>query len=251
MKTKFQKLGSLATVLVFVSVQAFAGDPTGSAVSGNASNSILSVNNTNSTQSLLSYHHGGGGGDDGIEGKNMVYGGVGFLSLTGLMASVYTSAGYSVSHIPNIDLGYERGVSEHWGVGAIFSYSSLNFNLDNQTGDPYYNGGNAYTYSDKLSVSTISFGATFNYHFRASDKVDPYYGIGLGYQSISASWTTTDPNTAIDGNIEPGAIKGAGFMFQTYFGCRFYFTNNIGAWVDFGWHGLTGSLLNLGIVAKF
>lgn len=241
--------------VVMLSTKAFAGDPTGTGNAatnnGSTTSNVAVTDNIDNSQSILSYHHGSSGGSSAIEGKNVIYAGVGFLSLTGLIASVYTTAGYTVTHIPNISLGYERGLSEHWGVGAVFSYSSLSFTLNDQTGDPFFNNGNPYTYSDKLTLTGISFALTGAYHFHASEKVDPYLGIGLGYQSLSVTWSTTDPNAALDGNAQLSTISGAGLLFQTEFGCRFYFTDNIGAWADFGWHGVLGSLFNIGLTAKF
>jgi|GEM_PF-427109 hypothetical protein len=218
-------------------------------------NSVLGTDSPDDITATDGYHRGGGGGSgDGITGKNIIYAGVGFVGGLQLIGSLYTAEGYSASSTPTITVAYERGLSQHWGVGFIFDYSSVTLNstgtVDNS--GPYYPNAPyavySYTNSDKLTG--IAFGATGAYHFTASEKVDPYIGIALGYTSVGFSYTTNDPNAQYDGNTEI-SISGTGVMFGGFLGIRIYFTDHIGAWADIGYLGYGGSLLNLGLAAKF
>jgi hypothetical protein len=228
--------------------------------------------NIDNTQSLLSYHHGSSGsGESAINNKNVVYVGIGFISILGALASVLSfgtgiggASGTTVSSIPAITVAYERGLSEHWGVGAMFCYQSISVNstgtIDNTSqGFGPYNGyeypnnqGQSYSYTDKLTLTGISFGATGAYHFTASEKVDPYIALALGYTSIGFSYSNNDPNAQYDGNSSTAPpITFGGFTFGAYVGLRVYFTNNIGAWADFGYFGVGSAVFNFGLAFKF
>jgi len=218
---------------------------------------------TDNSQSMLATDggHHGGSSSDGITGKNIIYAGVGFVGGLALIGTLYTAEGYTASSVPTISIAYERGLSAHWGVGILFNYSSVTLNasgtVDN-TGDgglpPYpYNPGQDYSYTDKYTLTGMAFGLTGAYHFTvSSDKIDPYIGAALGYTSIGNKFTSNDPNAAYgDGNYTDLAITGSGALFGGFLGIRFYFTDNIGAWADIGYLGYGGSLINVGLQAKF
>jgi len=233
-------------------------------------NTIAVADNTDATENMASYHHGSGGGDggDGIAGKNIVIAGVGFVSLVGIFASAlsfatstYTAAGGTnaptISSIPAIDIGYERGLSQHWGLGLRFSYQSVSatsngsYTYDGSQG-PNGTVGTTYTITDKASITGLSFMATGAYHFSASDRVDPYIGLAFGYTSLSLSYSSTgDPNASTDGNSTAPVFGIGGVSFGGDVGVRLFFTNNIGAWVDLGYWGYGGAIFNLGLAAKF
>ena len=277
MKTKLQILGAFVSLLAF-SNASMAWEPTFNTSTKKSSTfnvvtpsdncksiltngavmndgTVISTTSTSSNEenidnvnSILSYHHGSSSGSGAINGKNIVYLGVGFISLTGIFTTVWTAAGYSASSIPPIVLAYERGLSDHFGVGARLSYSATTLTLG--TGqDPFYNNGNPYT--DKVTYTGFMFVATFAYHFGDNEKVDPYLMGALGYTSLSEKFTTTDTQAPGDGNVSLSTGTLGGFTFGGVFGCRFYFTNNIGAWLDFGYMGYGAALFNLGLSLKF
>jgi hypothetical protein len=223
------------------------------------------TNITDNTQGILatdSYHHGGGGGGDGaVDGKNIVYIGVGFVSILGALGSLLSFGSSlagptapTVTTIPAIDLAYERGLSEHWGVGVRLTYQSVTVSTTGTIDDgPWPNSPyNNYSYTDKLVLSGIAAVATGSYHFHASDKVDPYIGLALGYTSIGISYSNNDPNAAYDGNTDVApTLNFGGFTFGGFGGLRVYFTNNIGAWLDLGYIGVGSAVFNFGLAAKF
>jgi hypothetical protein len=208
-----------------------------------------SVNVTDNVTGTDSYHHGDGGDDDGVKGKNIVYVGVGFVSITGLLTSAYTAEGYATAgSIPPITIAYERGLSSHFAFGIQFEYSGFSLSV-NEPATFGFNNGNPY--SDKLTLSGIGVGLIGTYSFVTSGRIDPYFGYGIGYEIFSFSWTTTDTQSPGDGNINPGSISGGLPWFNLFFGSRFYITDHFGAYVDLGWHGLVGGIINVGLTAKF
>jgi hypothetical protein len=262
MKTKFQSLACLALAIVMLSTKAFAGDPTsnGTTTKGDNTTTVAVTHNTDNTDnssSILSYHHGGGSSGGAFEGKNIIGAGVGFLGGIHFLVSIYTIAGYTVSGPPTICLYYERGLSQHWGVGFIFNYSSATLTAGSQQGGGYidYSTGKyiaPYTYTDKYTITGLGFGVTGAYHFTASDKFDPYIGLALGYTSIKFKATSDDPyyGTASDPNFYI-TLQAGGVLYGGFLGARFYFTNNIGAWASLGYLGWGGALINAGLAFKF
>jgi hypothetical protein len=239
------------------------------------SNAILSdntanVNGIDNTNSILSYHHGSSSsssGNGGIDGKNVVFVGVGFVSLVGLFASTLsfaanaaTAAGGTnvpkISSIPAIDLGYERGVG-HFGVGLRFTYQEVSassagsYIYDGSQG-PNGTNGETVNYTDKATITGIAFMATGAYHFGDNPKVDPYLGLAFGYTSLSLGYSTSgDPNASTDGNSTAPVFGIGGVSFGGDVGVRLFFTDNIGAWIDLGYWGYGGAIFNLGLAFKF
>jgi hypothetical protein len=81
---------------------------------------------------------------------------------------------------------------------------------------------------------------TFNYQF--VDKLDTYAGILLGYNIVNEKRTGDWSGQTYNGNS-------SSVYFSGFVGARYYFTENIGAFLELGSGGL--SLASLGIVAKF
>jgi|GEM_PF-2923082 len=221
-------------------------------------NAILGDNTTNvngidNTQSILSYHHGSssGGDGDGIKGKNIISLSISFVSISSILVSSFTAAGYSVSSVPPLTLSYQRGLSERLGFGVQFAYTSFSLTENNVEGDPFFNNGVPYTYNDKETISAIGFGLQGTYDFVTDGKILPYFEYGFGYEIFSASFSTTDPNVSSDNNVPPGSISGGLPWINFAVGSRFFFTDNIGAFAEFGWHGLVGGIIEVGLTAKF
>ena len=85
------------------------------------------------------------------------------------------------------------------------------------------------------SVKYIPFGATANYHFKLdNEKIDPFLGLGLGYQTVSCS---------ISG------IATCGYSSALYFigraGARYFFQPKMALYADLGAGAAT---LNVGLM---
>jgi hypothetical protein len=87
------------------------------------------------------------------------------------------------------------------GVSARFDYFSF--------GEVYYK----YTW--------ITLGVYGNYHFALEDKTwDPFLGLGLGYQNVSASYDGPFGGVATSG-------WGSGIFFSLQAGARYFFSDNL------------------------
>lgn len=117
----------------------------------------------------------------------------------------------------------EYGVSDRIGfglsvnhVGAGISYTDVSNN-------------NNYNYNLKWSSTKIN--ARMNIHFSKSEKLDAYWGFGLGYGFGQSKWTSTDPNADFGSqglrNIFP-------FGFETTLGARYYLTPKLGLYAEVG-----------------
>lgn len=106
------------------------------------------------------------------------------------------------------------------GVEFSFDYYSWNCN------------GTGYT----CRVKYVPFGATANYHFRieSNDKWDPFLGFGLGYETVSCTYS---------------GVGNCGFSSALYFigraGTRYFFNPSTALYADLGAGAAT---LNVGIM---
>lgn len=263
MKAKSLTLGCLLMSLLFLSSVAFAGNPVNHLATSNA-DSILTDTDSKiiSTQGFLPGDNDRvkvlsdknvkkNQGKGGVHRQNIIYAGAGFISLFGIITTVYTEAGYTQSGIPTITLAYEHGVSRHWGVGILFDYASTSLALLNAPGNPANGNGNPYSYSNMVNLTAYAGAITTSYHLAPKNlKIDPYIGAALGYTSISFTFTTTDPYASTDGNTAL-AIKGSDILFGGFVGIRLYLSNTIGLWTNIGYMGASSSLINVGLAAKF
>ena len=189
------------------------------------------------------------------------------LSINGLQAQIYpkgsinVSAGYgavaygkffldlvtSGLDLKNVSTGLtgpvylkgEYAVVDNFTVGLNVNYSKISatFTLDSAA----YIG----KYSGTLGLGSTSVILRANYTIPfAEDRAGFMIGGGLGYRGFRATYSDTDPRTPVDGGISiPIPFTG-----ELTLGFRYYFTENIGAYVE---TGLTRSLLQGGITSRF
>lgn len=180
------------------------------------------------------------------EGKSIVSIGYGFPNLG---ASIFKSAysgytGYSVSGLGPVFAKYEYGLSENIGLGLVFGYSSFTVKWQDTYTD--LSTGQTNTYNWQLKYSSPAFGVRFNYHFATKDKLDPYVGLAAGYRMGTATYSTDDP--AGTGNVV--TFKTAiPLYFPITVGMRYYFTDNIGLYLELGLD--KGSIMQGGLALKF
>jgi opacity protein-like surface antigen len=160
----------------------------------------------------------------GGKGTKVVNVGYGFGSI---WKTLFKLSGSTVKSTGPIALGFEYGVAEKIGVGLQLGYGQIKAT----------SGSGSSTVDQKLT-SFQAF-ARGNYHFGDSEKFDPYIGVGLGYGNFK--YTSNSSSTSIS---VPSA-----FGFTAALGARYYFSTNIGIYAEIGY--LSGSILQLGLVAKF
>ncbi len=133
----------------------------------------------------------------------------------------------------------EYAVADNFTVGLNLNYTktSATFTLDS--------AGIAGKYQGTLGLRSTSAILRANYTIPfAEDKAGFMIGGGLGYRGLRASYSDNKPETPVDGGVPL-----SGFLtFEITMGLRYYFTENIGFYVE---TGITRSLLQGGITARF
>jgi len=141
-------------------------------------------------------------------------------------------ADFSISGFGPIVGKYEYGISDNVGIGVCLGYSGADISWRNQTEvyNPQTEQNETRTYNYGYKNSKITGVARINWHFGDNEKIDPYLGLGLGFKSNTFTLSTNDP----DFNEGELNFKGIPVAMSASFGCRFYFTENIGAFVELG-----------------
>jgi len=175
------------------------------------------------------------------QGKMIVEGTYGWPNLwTNIFKAAVTDA-----HSKNITTGtmgpvsgkFEYLVADKIGVGVVVNYANSSVKYSNDTSSFYY----------KFSVPRYRVMAKFGFHYGNSDVFDGYTNICVGYGGFNFKYTTDDPNYIADNNTYNLKITPVAFRICT--GGRIFFTENIGAVMEFGIGG--GGLMEFGLCAKF
>jgi len=137
---------------------------------------------------------------------------------------------YYSSGIP-INGSFEVGVTDDISVGGSVDYLSSKY---------------SYGFGD-WKFTAFYIGGRGSYHFNKvlnlnSEKVDLYGGLGLGYRSFS--WS----DDLGQSNVVSGSY-GSGIYIGLHVGGKYYFTENIAAFAEFGAIGATNA--RIGIAFKF
>lgn len=175
---------------------------------------------------------------------------LGFGAVKSLIKEVIPNAsGIKLSTLGPICGKYEYAVSKHLGLGLGINYISNDINYV----DSYTTSNGQYTVINKYEVSrtSLSFLARANVHLGDHEKLDPYFGAGIGYRyetwGQEYSFSSTDPNAKSSEHDLP-SFPGIPFGLEATFGLRYLFTPNVGAFAEVGF---AKSVLQAGIVGKF
>lgn len=126
--------------------------------------------------------------------------------------------------LPPISVSYEKAVTDKISVGGIVGYSSSKY---------------SYLTAEDFKYTYILIGARGNYHFATSEKFDPYAGVTLGYNIVSAS----EPSGEYSYKAKASAL-----LAGVQIGANYYFSSNLGAFAELG-YGI--GILTIGLSAKF
>jgi opacity protein-like surface antigen len=179
------------------------------------------------------------------EGKIVISAGYGFPNFGKLIVKSFQSeANFTPTGVGPIHGKFEYGLTKKIGVGLSINYSAFGAKWTD-TQDKTDAFGNPYTvtYDYKVSSSAVAFNPRLNIHFATTEKVDAYWGIGIGYKVNKVTFSSTDPD--FDDNSISGSLIPVGF--ETTFGLRYYFTENIGLYTELG---LSRSLIQGGLSIK-
>jgi predicted porin len=152
--------------------------------------------------------------------------------------SIYTN--YDAKGFGPLHFRAEYGVGDKFGIGLNVNFNT--FGAEWKYDDTFWSG-QVYTYEEKLTA--INFIPHFKFHYLDNDNLDLYSGFGIGYSIFNYTRESNDPNDIfLDSWSSPIAIG----VDITAIGVRYYFTDNIGAYVEAGY---AKSLINFGLAAKF
>ena len=109
-----------------------------------------------------------------------------------------------------------------------------------EVGADYYSWSANSSFSN-YSVKYIPIGVTANYHFKIDEpKLDPFVGLGLGYNIVSCSYSS-----AFTGSFSCGYNSGVYFIGRA--GARYFFSPKMALYGDVGAGAAT---LNVGVTFK-
>ncbi len=131
------------------------------------------------------------------------------------VVNVDTIGGYSAT--PAMQLTYDYMVTDFLSAGAAASFQQFKFS-DNEA---------------SFTIKRMNFAVRALFHYGKSDKLDMYSGIRLGMTNwgYKIDVPTNDPTLTA---LQDSKLSGFGFAPQLVaFGIRGYFTDHIGANVEF------------------
>lgn len=174
------------------------------------------------------------------QGKSIISVGYGFPNIGKAIFNVYDIyTDFKVTGIGPMHLKYEYGVSDKIGMGLSVNLVTSKVSWMEPG---YYN--DSISYEHRIKSTAYSILARMNIHFATQAKIDPYWGFGLGYSGRKWTYSTDDPN-----DLNAVSLKNLiPLGFESTIGCRFYFTDNIGAYLE---AGFSKSIVQGGLVAKF
>jgi len=167
----------------------------------------------------------------------------GFPNLyTSVLKAEYTNNNPGNEYL-NVDIGgigplgfrFEYLITDKIGFGVDMNYTNTSVTWNEIINED--------TYDYSVKVPRLRVMGKFNFHFAKSDKFDVYTAFAAGYGSFKLVTETNDPNYIFT-NLEnpiPVSIRFA-------LGARYFFTDNLGANLEFGILG--GALINVGLSYK-
>lgn len=146
---------------------------------------------------------------------------------------------------PPLSASLDYGITDQLSLGGYLGYAGASWRW---VGTDYCNsgsgvGGGWYAYEDTYRWRYYIFGVRAAFHFAEfvkNDQVDLYLGAMLGANVASSSFSTTSPCPRPTYVVN----SGGGFIFSAYAGCRYRFTDKIGAFAEIG-YGI--AIINLGL----
>jgi hypothetical protein len=145
---------------------------------------------------------------------------------------------------------YEYGISDEWSLGFAFAY--LKYETDYQY--PYYMYNSNYTsgyyvyYKHKETYESFSGLIRANWHFATTEKLDAYYGFGLGLRTGNWRSSTNDPNQGYNYYGNSNDYTGSPLGFETTIGLRYKFAKHLAAYSE---AGIAKSAIQFGLTAIF
>lgn len=150
-------------------------------------------------------------------------------------------SGSDVTQTPAIGISWDHGMGQLgpgvWGLGGFLGYKSLSY----ESNVPYWN----FRYDYRYTYLTIGARGTWHYNeWHGIPELDTYGGLMLAYRSVTFKNNTNYPDNWTGGHY---SWSGSGLGFSGILGGRYYFTDNIGVFLE---AGFGYSALQLGLAVK-
>ena len=165
------------------------------------------------------------------QGTKVVSVGYGFGNLSKALFKTYESmGGYNYTGMGPLFAKFEYGVSDK--IGLSLNIAHMGSNVKYGTG----------TDQTEISANNTSALLRMNVHFSNSDKLDAFWGTGVGYRF--GSWKVKNQDAGVDESV-PNLLP---LGFETTVGVRYFFVEHIGVYAE---AGLAKAVVQFGLNAKF
>jgi hypothetical protein len=139
-------------------------------------------------------------------------------------------------------LKFEGRISDEWGIGINLAYLEKDWDYEYSQ---YYMYPYTTTYTEHYHYTSFSGLIRANWHFSESDKIDPYFGFGLGFRNGKIKYST---NYMYQVNYDYNDDDGFPLGFETTLGLRYLVSKHFGAYVE---AGIAKSVVQFGLIRKF
>ncbi|SDJ90630.1 hypothetical protein SAMN05421823_101385 [Catalinimonas alkaloidigena] len=171
------------------------------------------------------------------QGTSVISLGYGIGNLNKTLFSTYESeAGYDYTGVGPFFGKFEYGVSDRVGIGLNVAHVGVNVRYNEE-----YNGE---TYNYRVNWRNTSILGRVNIHFANTEKLDAFWGAGIGYRFGAWSYEDNNPDDSSENKI--GALNPLGF--ETTIGVRYFFLENIGVYAE---AGIAKAPLQFGVNVRF
>ncbi len=145
--------------------------------------------------------------------------------------------------IPPLSLNGEycfwSGTKSSFGVGALVGYNSMKFNSSD------VDLSSLGTEVDTSASATAKFsllyaGAKITWHYNFNSNIEFFYNLSAGFWNVKFDGNDTE---------ESFGFNYTGPMLTSMMGFKFYFSDNIGMYIEFGFDGI--KIAGAGLAVKF
>lgn len=179
------------------------------------------------------------------DGISVVSFGYGIPNLNKAILKTFESYGnYKTSGFGPLHAKYEYALTDMFGLGLSASYASWgatwvqNYPVYNNTTMSYDNRN----YEESFKGTSLALSLRYNVHFATGKKIDPYYGVGVGYKFNTYKYFSAYPDY-----VKPSTGAYFPVSFETTIGLRYLFSPDLGFYTEVG---LSKSLIQAGLVGR-
>lgn len=167
------------------------------------------------------------------KGTKVISVGYGFGNMNKALFSAYSgNTGYTYKGMGPLFGKFEIGVSDKIGLGVNVAHIGAKMTWQEGSSDA------------NLDWRNTSVMARMNIHFLKSEKVDFFWGTGLGYRFGKWDYSNSDPS--LDGDFAFNTVIPV--AWETTVGLRYFFIENVGIYTE---AGIAKAPIQFGLNARF